>query len=677
MTRNEVIMLDGIMTSFHFIRPWALVMVPLVIAVSYIWMRVKMANSRWQHILPAHLHSVLIASKGNKQSKQAYIWLMIALTLGCFALAGPAWQKLPQPVYQTDSGRVLVMDMSLSMRATDVSPSRLARAKFKAIDLIQEVNDGEVGLVAYASDAFTISPLTQDISNLENLIPALSPEIMPSDGSNPIAGLQQAQALLEGAGYQYGHIYWITDGIENIDVKPIRDFINDSPFEFSALLIGSEEGAPIRLSDGSLLKDNRGAIVIPQLDAAQLRQALSPSNARFTRMSINASDIESMLLTSNRLEQVRQEQTQESTGDAYEDAGIYLVLLLLPICALLFRKGLLFSLCLSVFLFTMPPHNSALAQETDTSVGQSANTKGPQESAGSALGRAFRDAFLNQDQRAKRAYESAEFDKAQSLFRDTNWRAAAAYKAGDYESALSLYQQSDGLDSIYNQGNALAKLGQFQKAIDAYNKVLNVNPDHEDAARNKAIVEDLLEQQQQQENQQQDGQNQDQESQDQSSEEQQSQDQQNSGESQDGEQSQLEQEQEQNQQSESESDAQQNDDSQTGQNEQADQQQSNAERSPDDEEAGEQEQDQEQQESQSSGEQNAQAEEQEQDAETGSVQAIRESDLTPEEREQMQRMQMLMNKVPDDPAFLLQRKMMIEAQRRKQYGPPQTQEQEW
>ena len=142
--------------------------------------------------------------------------LTFALALGVIGAAGPTVEKLTQLVVSVDKGHVVVMDMSLSMRSTDIAPDRLTRAKFKAIDLVQLINEGEIGLVAYAGDAFTISPLTEDISTLETLIPSLSPEIMPVRGSDAYAGLTLAADLLLQAGYPNGTIYWITDGIDTV-----------------------------------------------------------------------------------------------------------------------------------------------------------------------------------------------------------------------------------------------------------------------------------------------------------------------------------------------------------------------------------------------------------------------------------------------------------------------------
>lgn len=643
--------------SFHFLRPLVLLSIPILLAVIWVWMRIKLASSQWQSILPAHLHQRLITSKGDGHSKQPFVWLMIALTIACIGIAGPAWEKLPQPLYQSNSGRVVVMDMSLSMRATDVSPNRLARAKFKALDLINEINDGEVGLVAYSSDAFTISPLTEDISNLENLIPSLSPEIMPGSGSNPAAGLAQAMQLLDNAGYQNGHIYWITDGIELEDVKALRDLINDTQYEFSALLIGTDEGAPIQLLDGSLLKDGSGAIVIPRLNPNYINQALSPSNARHTRMSIDDSDIRSMLLTSSRLDEVRADADKQSTGDAWRDMGPYFALLLLPIALLMFRKGLLFSLMLLVLLPLQTP--KSYAQQPYLSAPSAGTTL---QTSDSPIVENIPSLFLNRNQQGQRAFTAGDYASANQLFDDINWQAATAYKSGDYGRAADLYQQADGLDSIYNRGNALAKTGELQKAIDAYTTVLKLAPDHPEAARNKKIVEDLLEQQQDPSSEQEQDQQSEQQNDEKSESDQQEQSQENAQNDQNSD-----------QQPEQSQDGEQQDQQNQSQDQSEQDQPGDSEQNPPDD-PQQKSADQQQQPAPSAADSN---EDENGEPEQQSVQAVEQSEMTLEEREQMQRLQTLMNKVPDDPAFLLQRKMLIESQRRKQFAPPTSQEQEW
>ncbi len=171
----------------HFIRPeWLWALIPLMLML-YLLHRNEQQQSSWNKYIAPHLAKVLISTTGDNQKNHvgllAFCWFIAVL-----ALSGPALTKHNLPVFETNQGRVIVMDMSLSMYATDLTPNRLTQAKFKATDLLKNLKEGETGLVAYAGEAFIISPLTRDTSTLLNLLPTLTPEIMPVNGSNlPLA----------------------------------------------------------------------------------------------------------------------------------------------------------------------------------------------------------------------------------------------------------------------------------------------------------------------------------------------------------------------------------------------------------------------------------------------------------------------------------------------------------
>ena len=598
------------LNEFHFIRPhWLWAIIPLLMIVALI-RYVHKQQSGWQSVLASHLYQHLITTSGIKKVRPPLFLLGFCWVIATIALAGPTWERLPQPVYQLNTGKVVLIDMSLSMRATDVKPNRLTRARFKAIDLVNAITEGETGLVAYAGDAFTISPLSSDAQNLTTLIPSLTPEIMPIAGSDPALGLQAAISLLTNAGYQQGEIFWITDGISNKQMKEVSEIFNDSLFRLSVLGVGTEEGAPIQLTNGELLKDSRGAIVVPKLTVNNLKSLSRSSGGRYASMQADDRDI-NYLIEQTVIEQdpnKSEEAEPESFGDKWQEMGPYLLLLILPFAAYSFRRGIVTVVFIGVLLPAYSPKAHA-----DW----------------------WQDMWKTSDQQAMQAYTKNEYEQAASTFDDNLWQGTAHYKNEDYQAALESFSQVEATDqrytdATYNRGNALAQLGEIDQAIAAYDKALEQQPEHKEALANKTLLEKLKEQQQ---------------SQDPSGEP--SEDQQD-GEK-DGEQSEDPQQGDNSQPSESES---QSNDEQNEQNEQDTQQQSQAEQ--DQQEAEQQQADQSEAEKQKS--------EQEQQAQTLQQ---GEEELTDEQREQMQRMQNLLNRVPDDPAFLLKRKMQIEAQRRK------------
>lgn len=605
---------------FHFIRPyWLFALLPLALLLIALRQHNR-RQSGWQSVLAGHLYQHLIATNSATGKRPPLYLLALGWLLGTLALAGPTWQTLPQPVYQLNTGKVVVMDMSLSMRATDVSPDRLSRARFKSIDLINAITEGETGLVAYAGDAFTISPLSTDAQNLTTLIPSLTPEIMPIPGSEPYLGLQAAIDLLSNAGYGKGEIFWITDGIEAAQVEEVRQLITSSPYRLSILAIGTEEGAPISLADGELLKDARGAIVIPRLNSERLRGLARSGGGRFVSMQADDSDIR-YLMEQTLIDRDGSESADDDTqgGDQWREMGPYLLLLLLPIAAYSFRRGVLLSVGLLLILPGYAPQ--AHANWWD-------------------------DLWQTPDQQGQQAYQQEAFGDAAQAFEDPLWKGAAHYKNGEYEAALDAFRQADGHQALYNQGNALAQLGEFDDAIAAYDRVLSENPDHEDAKANKALLEQLKQEQEQQQEQQ--GQNQQQDDSESQQQDQSSQDSEGQqGESQEDEQQQGEQSSEQSQQPQD-----------------SDNQQQGAEQSP--EEAEQEAEQQQADQAEDDAEQEANADTQPQPAE-----------LTDEQKEEMQRMQNLLRRVPDDPAFLLKRKMQLESQRRQRDRTPTQRQRNW
>tara|TARA_A200000159_G_scaffold163161_2_gene188678 strand:- start:1976 stop:3931 length:1956 start_codon:yes stop_codon:yes gene_type:complete len=639
------------LNNLHFIRPeWFYSAIPLL--VLYVWLRTRSTKySGWQSVIPAHLYNHMVVGKVEK-GKRPPLWLLpFTWCIAVVALAGPTWERLPQPVYQLKMGHVVVIDMSMSMRATDMTPDRLTRAKYKAIDLVNTISEGEMGLVAYAGDAFVISPLTEDAANITSLLPSLSPEIMPVPGSDPLLGIEAAVELLTNAGFNNGAIYWITDGIEFGQQQELQEYVSGIPFTVNALTLGSAEGAPIRQLNGELLKDTSGSIVIPKLKEDVVRGVIKASGGQLEYFTSNDDDIEALSATSLLERDTNDSSEGESnpSGDQWKEVGPYLVLLILPFAAFAFRRGLLFFVVVSV----LAPFDSQVAY-AQTSAEQPAQTN----IASDAPLSWWQTPFLNADQEGLNSYQQEQFRDAAEQFENKNWKASSLYKAGRFEEALAAYQDVPGIDSLYNQGNALAKLGKLEAAIEKYNEVLERQPDFEDAKANKALLEELINQQQEQEqNQEQQNQKSDQQEGDQSHD---SQPQEN----------QSEQGQEQGEQAQ-DSENKNNSDNENSAEQQSSEQNQNSEQPEQQDRQQQSDEQTDSKESTKTGEQNenvGEPEEESPDSSSG-FQAQQEP-LTDAEKEEMQRMENLMRRVPDDPAFLLKRKMQLEAERRKRQRMP-------
>lgn len=470
-------------TEFHFIRPyWLLALIPCL-TLAILLLKHTLQRGNWVNVCDAALLPYILQQKPVKQSKVILISTSIAAILAIFALAGPTWERLPVPVFRNDSGLVIVLDLSRSMLANDIKPNRLSRARYKIADILKQRKDGQTALIVYAGDAFTVTPLTEDNATISGQLNALEPKIMPSVGSNAVLALQKAQELFKQASLQKGHILLISDGV---DLDKTLSFVEElSPYKLSVLAVGTEDGAPIKLAQGGFLKDKQGNIVVPKLPLSELKKLASVGGGLGLQISDNDSDIKSLLAAVDSSIQSSGDNPQEDLLlDQWNDKGAWLLLLVLPLVALNFRRGLLGF----IFLLLLPLPENSYALE-------------------------WQDLWQTKDQQAQKAYQQQDYSKAAENFDDPNWKAAAQYKAGQHDKVSETLKDVKTADSFYNQGNALTKAGKLAEAVESYKQALKLKPEDDDTKYNKKLVEKELEKQQQeqqkqdQDKKQQDGEN--------------------------------------------------------------------------------------------------------------------------------------------------------------------------
>lgn len=458
-----------IWNNMHFLRPlWLLSLLPLAI-ICVLYHKYKTHNSTWAQIISPHLIQYLIKDKHKTNKYKPTMFLLSAWLIAVIALAGPSWRLLPQPVEQKTDALLIVLDLSLSMNAQDMKPSRIIRARHKIQDILSQRKEGLTALVVFAGDAHIVVPLTQDSGTIKALLPSLSTWIMPVLGSNPIAGLESALKLLKNQRLKKSRILLITDGIDSHHISNIQAMMQDNPISFSILAIGTDSGAPIPLPNGSFLKKKNGDTVIPGLNITAIEQLASNTGARLSVLTPDDSDINFLLPKHISIQQ--HAKTLEQKFDTWQDEGIWFVLLLIPGCMLLFRKGAIFTLFFTFSIITTSPNQ--------------------------ALAGLWQDLWKNKNQQGYQYFSENQFKKAQEYFEENNWKASAAYKEGNFKQAEQEYRQDTSSTGLYNLGNALAKQNRYNEAIDAYNKALELNPKHQDANYNKKILEDLLRQQKQ------------------------------------------------------------------------------------------------------------------------------------------------------------------------------------
>lgn len=485
------------LAQFHFVRPlWLLAALPACALAVALW-RQPGSGANWRRAIAPELLDHLLEDR--TELRRRWPWLvLVGWLLGTFAMAGPTWEKLPQPVLQKRDALVIVLDLSLSMYAEDVQPSRLQRARFKILDILQRRQEGLTGLVVYSGDAHVVSPLTDDTATIANLVPALAPDMMPAYGSDPVAGIDQALQLLRNAGFERGRILLLSDDIADANIEAIAQRVDPAKWQLSILGVGTAQGAPIPIAPaapagknrdrptaatpGGFIKQADGQIVVAQLHRERFEQLAQRTQGRYSELRADDRDLDALL--PDALPRESETRTIQREFDRWRERGPWLALALLPLAALAFRRGWL--LVLLLLPLSLPsPATAADAAPAPTITPDSL----------------WRNLWQRPDQQAQQALQSGDAKSAATQFRDPAWRGAAQYRAGDFDAAAQTLQGLDNADADYNRGNALARAGHLQEALAAYDAALQKSPDSADAKANRELVEKLLQQQQQQKQQ--------------------------------------------------------------------------------------------------------------------------------------------------------------------------------
>ena len=453
--------------DFHFLRPWWLLLLPVGILVVWQLWRALHQGEAWRFVCDPELLPHLLVGGKDKRHALPYVLLAIAWIVAVTALAGPTWERLDRPVFRSLNTQVIVLDLSRSMDAADIKPSRLTHAKFKIADILARSSDGQVALIAFAGDAFLVSPVTQDVNTVSNMLGALRTDVMPVQGSRTSRGLEMAGELLKRVGASNAQVLLIADGADDELAEHSAKSLQASGHTVSVLGVGSDDGAPIPVAGGGFLKDNDGNIVVSRADFAALRRLAAAGGGHFAKAGSNEIDL-SQILAPPTTPSFQEVQDEHRTSENWRDEGPWLVLLLLPIAALAFRRGWLLSLLVLVTFIPQPSYAFS-----------------------------WDELWLRSDQRAARSLARGDPEHAARVTANPHWRGSALYRTQSYGAAAESFAQQDDATAHYNRGNALAKAGDLEQALNAYDRVLEIDPNMDDAIHNRDVVERALQLRQQ------------------------------------------------------------------------------------------------------------------------------------------------------------------------------------
>ena len=453
----------------HWQRPFWLLLLPLLsILLWRLWHR-EQRSGRWQALLPAAFQAALLTAKHGRSSRLPWLALGLAWLLALLALLGPSWQRIEQHNPKPADPLVVLLELTPQMLASDASPNRLAQAKRKLIDLLEARQDAQTAIVVYAGSAHTVVPLSDDLSTSRNLLDALNPTIMPEPGKRADLAVIKALQLLEQGAQGNGRLLLLTSTLSESERQGISQTLGNGGARLQILGIGSTQGAPIIQEDGSFLKDQQGNILLPRLDSNGLKRFAQQLGGQYQGVTLSEDDLRNLGLL-QAPQQVRRN-GELTRLQAWADQSHWLLLPLLLLAACAARRGWL--LCLPLLLLGLPQNSYAFS---------------------------FEDLWLRADQQGQRLLDAQQPAAAAQRFNDPRWQGQALYQAGEYAAAAERFANGETASDHYNRGNALAHSNELEAAVEAYTQALELQPELAQAQKNKALVEELLRQNQQQQN---------------------------------------------------------------------------------------------------------------------------------------------------------------------------------
>jgi Ca-activated chloride channel family protein len=422
--------------QFHFLRPYWLCVLALLPVLAWAWRRGRLRRSPWRGAVDAHLLPHLLEAPPARHGLAASWPALVAATFAVLALAGPSWQRTPQPLWQARAPLVLALDLSGAMLAGDLPPSRLAQARAKLASLLRERKGGQVGLLVYAGDAYVVAPLTDDAANVALFLDSLAPGIMPGDASQPSSAapaIDRAARLLGQAGFDSGDILVLSDHAD-VRARVAAKSALAAGYRVSALGLGTPAGAPWR--------DAEGNIAHAGFDPGSLRALAGAGGGAYAPIARDDGDLAALGVLDPAVHDAVA-RTGE-TLSVWRDQGYWLLLPVLLLAISGFRRNGVFALLALCLVLPWRPAQAAGI-----------------------------DWWQRADQQAHARMQ----------------QGAGAYQDKDYAKAERDWQGLPGADAAYNRGNALARQGRYEDAIAAYDDALRLQPGMPDAIANRKAVE--------------------------------------------------------------------------------------------------------------------------------------------------------------------------------------------
>ena len=449
------------LSDFHFLRPAWLLLAIVGALLPLVWRRSHDQQRRLRAIIAPHLlPHLLVTPPDNHRLRPVHLTAALLL-IGAVATAGPTWEQDRPAFLQNRAPLIIAIDLSPSMDASDVQPTRLEAAKHKLHDLIARRNGARTALIAYAGSAHLVLPATDDPALLDSFVQALGTDLIARPGKNVAAVIEQAKRLLQ-AEKAPGTLLLITDGADTTQLDSLKALLPGSALQVLVLAVGSSNDGIIRDASGQPRTDSTGRPQLGSFDSAALKQLAGATDAPLGSLTLNNDDLD---WVEGHAQQHFQAASDEQRELQWKDAGYWLCGPLLLLAWFSVRRGwslnwnAVLLLGAGLALQPAPAHANALT-----------------------------DAFFTRDQQGRWAFEHQHYPAAAELFVDPYWKGIAAYNAADFDLALASFAQLNTAQAYFYLGNIYVRRFKFEQAIAAYRQALTLQPQFPEASANLALA---------------------------------------------------------------------------------------------------------------------------------------------------------------------------------------------
>lgn len=440
------------LSQFHFLRPWWLLGIPVVLLSLFLLRRARNAVANWAPVIAPHLAAAMLVRGGRGHWFNPVSAGYVVILLGIIALAGPSWERRPSPFVEDKAVLVIGLDLSGSMKQQDIQPSRIERAKQKIDDLLNLRGAAPTGLIVYAGSAHSVIPLSNDPDILRNFLDAVVPEMMPRSGKFAAKVLPIADTMLQQAEVP-GTLLLITDGATPESITAYENYFSEHDHQLLVLGVGLEQGAP-GLSETDI-----------PLQQQSLDNLAEAGGGHYQALSLDDEDMQRInRRINNHLLNV------DDSDRPWVDAGYYLLFPLAALFLLWFRKGWTLHWVLAAGIVLGSGYSPGIH----------------------AAELRFADLWLTADQQGRYYFERGEYAMAAQRFEDTAWRGVAFYLDENFNAAAETFAQIDTVDGLFNLANAWAQGQNYVYAVQTYDRVLARQPDHPGAIKNRQIVQTII-----------------------------------------------------------------------------------------------------------------------------------------------------------------------------------------